>query len=547
MQAGMHLLDAGEESEAVELLTARGDNAFLSGNTPIPLLERVLDVLRRQGRTDEQCLGVLVPLVRGGFFGDLNAQRRHIDRTLRALANVCGVTHMRRWMPRWGKLGFVFALIAAVFRHAFTPKHLRYGSFPETVAALLSILSATTAAYACSFETPRAFEIVRMFDALRAFGPDSAPYWSMEFCLATAEVGAGMYTAARERYERLLARFQRPVRDMNDEIHLQFKQGILHGLAQCKVADADPDCLKLAAELETAHMFFAPHAQTVRMGYHSMRGEMERSEQHRRRGEMLALRGGISWSSVTILTMRGSYMALTLNDALGLVHAIQDFERLAPISPVMLLYRDAMRAALEFVRGRPQRAVEAYEQLFARPEAEHMTAHWLDRATYAKALGALGRHAEAKREYQALSAAWTEAYPRYIPLLLKEQLALTEAALGNLSLATRMLDECIAFSETFHNPLWTGRGHRERAKLALFMGDSASFAHHLELMTKYFGETRAPVLIQQCERLRTVAQTQTGVASSTRTLGEDAVAFESSQAAMLTAEDMARFETEVMP
>jgi hypothetical protein len=544
MQAGMHLLAAGEEREAVELLTARGDGDFLSGSTPIPLLEAVLEVLRRQGRRDEHCLGVLVPLVRGGFFGDLDAQRRHIDRTLDALANVCGVTAMRRWMPRLGKLGFVFALIVALARHAATPRRLRYGSFPETVAALLSILSATTAAYACSFEPQRAFEIIGRFDALRGFGDDSAPFWSIEFCLATAEAGAGRYSAARRRYERLLERFKRPVQGMDEEIHLQFNQGILHGLAQCKVAECDPDCLALADGLEAAHMFFAPHAQTVRMAYYALRGEMARSEQHRRQGEMLALRGGISWSAVTIMTMRHAYMALHMNDAVGMLQAIAEFERLAPIAPSMLLYRDAMQAALEALRGRAQRAVAMYERLFARPDAQHMHALWIDRASYARALSALERHADAKREFEATLASVTQGdHPEFMARSLQAQIGLCEAALGNVELGTRMLDETIAAVARFENPLWSGMAHRERAKLALFVRDQAAFERHAQAMTELFTSTGTPALIQQCERLRAAAQAQAVGASSPL---HAELAFEGTPASMLTADDMAGFETEAV-
>jgi tetratricopeptide (TPR) repeat protein len=543
MQAGMHLLAAGEESEAVELLTARGDGDFLSGSTPIPLLEAVLDVLRRQGRRDEHCLGVLVPLVRGGFFGDLDAQRRHIARTLDALANVCGVTAMQRLMPRFGKLGFVFALVGALIRHALTPKHLRYGSFPETVAALLSILSATTAAYACCFEPQRAFEIIRRFEALRGFGPDSAPFLSIEFCLATAEASAGRYLAARRRYERLLERFKRPVQGMDEEIHLQFNQGILHGLAQCKVAECDPECLALADGLEQAHMFFAPHAQTVRMAYYALRGEVEQSEQHRRHGEMLALRGGISWSSVTIMTMRSGYMALYMNDAVGMLQAIAEFDRLSPIAPSMLLYRDAIRAGLELLRGRPQRAVDAYEQLFARPDAQHMHARWIDRSTYARALAALGRNADAKREFEATLASVTGAdHPEFFSFSLQAQLALIEAALGDVALATRMLDDTIAQVSRLSNPLWSGMAHRERAKLALFVQDQAAFEQHAQAVTTLFTGTRTPALIQQCAQLRAAAQAQ--AAGGAPALHDAALRLEVTQSGMLTADDMVNFETE---
>jgi tetratricopeptide (TPR) repeat protein len=548
MQAGVHLLKAGEEREAVELLTARGDGDFLSGSTPIPLLETVLEVLRRQGRSDEQCLGVLVPLTRGGFFGDLNAQRRHIDRTLVALANVCGVTTMRRLSPRIGaKLGFIFGLVGALIRHARTPKNMRYGTFPETVAALLSILSATTAAFACSFESKQGFDIVRMFEPLRGFGPDSAPYWSIEFCLATSEIGAGQYGVARVRYERLLERFKRPIKGMNDEIHLQFNQGILHGLAQCKVTNTDAGCLKLAEELETAHMFFAPHAQSVRMGYHGYRGEMDLSDQHRKQGEMLALRGGISWSSATIMAMRASYMALGNNDTVGVVRGLSELERFVPIAPKIPLYLEVLRASLELLRGRPQRAVDSFERLFASPEAEHMIAHYFDLTLYAKALSALGRHADAKRVCEQTLAGFGPHEALYVKKGLYQQIALTEAAQGNTDAAARILEDLIEQLKAFDNPLWSGLVHRDRARVALVAQDRASFEQHAKAMATLFGGTKNPALIQQCDQLQAAAQAQARGARATRALDETAMAFETSQSRMCTVEDMDRFDTEAMP
>jgi tetratricopeptide (TPR) repeat protein len=545
MQAGMHLLKAGEESEAVELLTARGDGDFLKGNTPIPLLEAVLDVLRRQGRTDEQCLGVLVPLVRGGFFGDLHAQRRHLDRTLTALANVCGVTTMNELLPRLGpKLALAAGIAAGLYRHARTPKHMRYGAFPETMGALLSILSASTAAYACAFESKQAFDIVQRFEALRAFGPDSAPYWSIEFCLATAEVGAAKYAAARARYERLLERFNRPVKGMNDEIHLQFKQGILHGLAQSKVADADPDCLRLAEELEKAHMFFAPHAQTVRMAFYGMRGQMELCDQHRRRGEVLALRGGISWSSVTLMTGRTAYMAMNTGDPVTLVRITSELERLSQIAPKTLLYRDAVRAYLELLRGRPERAVAAYEKLFASPDAAHTMAHWIDRTMYAKALSALNRHAEAKQVCEDLLAKLSPTEILYVRKAPLQQLALAEAALGDVEGAAHRLDDLIKQLGPYENPLWSGAAHRDRAKVALFANDLAAFDHHAQAMTEYFHATKNPSLIQQCELLQAAAQAQTRSGANPRALDDAAIAFETAQARLCTLDDMDTFETE---
>jgi hypothetical protein len=545
MQAGMHLLKAGEETQAVDLLTARGDGDFLSGTTPVPLLEAVLDVLRRQGRSDEQCLGVLVPLVRGGFFGDLHAQRRHLDRTLRALANVCGVTTMTKLSPLLGpKVSLITGMALALVRHARTPKNMRYGTYPETVSALLSILSASTAACTCAFEAKKSFEIVRMFEPLRAFGPDSAPYWSIEFCLATAEVGAGKYSSARARYQRLLERFKQPVKGMNDEIHLQFNQGILHGLAQSKAADTDPECLKLAEELEQAHMFFAPHAQTVRMGYYGYRGQMELCDQHRKRGEMLALRGGISWSSVTLMTVRSAYMAMNTSDAVALVRVTAELERLSEIAPKTLLYRDAVRACLELLRGRPERAAAGYEKLFAEPDATYMIAHWSDRTFYAKALSALGRHAESKQVCDELLANLGVLEALAIRKGPIQQLALAEAGLGDVEGAARRLDALIAELEPYDNPLWSGAAHRDRAKVALFAQDMAGFEQHSQAMTECFQATKNPALIQQCELLQAAAQGRIQDGDHARALDDAAISFDSVHPRPSTDDDMDAFETQ---
>ena len=53
---------------------------------------------------------------------------------------------------------------------------------------------------------------------------------------------------------------------------------------------------------------------------------------------MLALRGGISWSSVTVMTVRAAYMALSNGDAVGVVRGISELERLSQIvAPMALL------------------------------------------------------------------------------------------------------------------------------------------------------------------------------------------------------------------
>jgi hypothetical protein len=549
MHAGVHLLKAGEETEAVATLMRRGDGDFLSGDTPIPLLESVLAVLRKHGRTDEQCLSVLVPLVRGGFFGEFKAQQRHIEPALRALANVTGVSRMHRLTPLVGKkVAFAFGLVGALVKHARTPRDMRIGTFPETVAALLSILSSSVASCVSAFDTKQAFEILRMFEPLRGFGSDSAPCLGIEFCLATAELGAGRYSDARLRYRRLLDRFQRPVKGMDEQVHAQFRSGILHGMAQCMVADTDPECLKVADELERDHVFFAPHAQTVRMGFYAYRGEMERALEHKRSAEMLALRGGISWSSVTVMTLRIAYMAASIGDVVGIMRAISEFDRLTAIAPNAALHREAMQAALELYRGRAQRAVDGYERLFAKPESKHMmTRNSGDRGLYAKALAAVGRHAESKQVCEAVLADCGPHEFLFVKKGAMQQLALTEAAMGNIQRAEYTLDDVVAKLKPMDNAMWSGMAHRDRAKVALVANDHTAFKLHAQLMNALLQRTKNPTLIQQCDQLTKVAHALSLGSQAMPPLDETAIAFETAQSQLCTADDMEGFTTEDLP
>ncbi len=502
MHAGVHLLKAGEELEAAELLSQRSDGDWLAGKTPVPLLEAVLEILRRQGRSDEQCLNVLVPLVRGGFFGDMHAQRRHLEHTLRALGDVCGVSTAARLTPRFGaKLALLFGVLWAVLRHAFTPKKYRFGSFKDTLGALLSILSASTAAAASAFESKDAFRIAHMFEPLRAFGPDSAPYLTIEFCVACAELGSGRFAAATERYTRLLARFERPVMGMEPEVHLQFRQGILHGLAQAKAVDAEPEALVLADELEAKHVFFAPHAEMIRAAYHGLRGAQEQSDMHVKRSELLALRGGISWSSVTVMTMRALYMRISTYDLVAVVRLLPELDRLLEIAPNMRLFRLVAHAFLDLAHNHVEPALRAMEEVLAHPEATYMPTHQADRVIYARALAMGGRVAEAKRVCEEVVAELGTSGSRSYFRVAAHELGLLELTSGDSESAKRLLNEALSSLAHFENPFWNGSLHRALALVAAIQGDQAAFQRHFAAFSDDFRATGNPVLVLQIEQL----------------------------------------------
>jgi hypothetical protein len=240
-------------------------------------------------------------------------------------------------------------------------------------------------------------------------------------------------------------------------------------------------------------------------------------------------------------------MAVQTSDVVALMRAPLELGRLGEIAPKMLLYRDAMLAAVELLRGKPERAVLAYEQLFHNGDAEFMMAHWTDRTMYARALSASGRHDDARQVCETLLAKLGPDEVIYVRKGAIQQLALALAASGDGAAATHKLDTLLAELAPYNNPLWSGSAHRDRAKVALFTRDKPCFDAHARAMTELFQSTRNPALIQQCELLYAMAQVQQRGAPKGGALDEVAMAFETHQAGLSTASDMDRFETEALP
>jgi tetratricopeptide (TPR) repeat protein len=185
-------------------------------------------------------------------------------------------------------------------------------------------------------------------------------------------------------------------------------------------------------------------------------------------------------------------------------------------------------------------AVELFEQLFATPHANTMTVHFHDRVWYAKALSAAGRHAEAKRVCEQTLADLGPDEFMYNRKAAIQQLALTEAALGDVQGAVVRLDAVIDQIAPHANPLWNGSAHRDRAKVALFAGDRASFEKHASAMGEFFKATRNASLIQQAEQFRKVTINTRGV----HALDDAAIAFETAQSRMVSQDALDAMQTE---
>jgi hypothetical protein len=513
-----HLICAGHEREATQLVDrALQEEAFAYEMGRVPLFEKILAIHRKQGRPDEQSIPIFITLVSAGFLGDLATLMRHFEPAFGALSKVTGMTLATRLRP-WlgGKLALYVGLSFAALRHALTPASRRFGTFADNLRALIATAGLTAAAAISALDPATAFRAVSFLEPFAAMSKRGGAYLAREFCLATAELGAGQFGSASRRYAWLLERLSRPVLGLPEETRRKLYDGCLHGKAQAEVTAGSPRSLELADELEARDAFFAPHAEVIRMTYYGALGLQDSADIHRARGEVLALRGGASWSAFTMMAVRSAYCYMLTRNTLGLVRAAEEFERLAAIAPKLLACRDVSRAYVEVLREHPQYAVELYERAFE-THAMHELPTWkVDRALYAEALRHAGRYAQAKAVCLELVETITKGEAdNFVLIAGMEQLALTEAALGNPARALQILEEIEPNVRASGGTLVAAGLHRDRAQIALLTRDAAAFDAHFEKMLAIYRPTKNPALIQQCRKLLAQA-VESGLPVATR-------------------------------
>jgi len=504
LSATQHLLRGGRELEAEQLLEPVTSDMLLlasSAARAIAVLEAMLASARARGHSDQACLRWLIPMVSLGFFGDRETQQRHLDHTLAELSKLCGMTLAARLRPWLGpRLALIFGLLYAAICRRLRPATQELGTLRELLTSLVSIVMSGVAAGASSFDPDAAGRLLGWLEPLSALPPQSGAYLIRECCRATAELGAGTFDASAARYAQILdtlAQQPRQLRGFDAAAQRALYYGCLNGRAQAEVANCSPVALELADVLaREASIFFAPHPECTRMSYFAQRGEVDRAESHRLRAEQLALQGGTSWAFVTVLAARWAYAACQTRDAIRLVRAIAELDRLVATAPNLALIKQSCEAWLEFLRGKVERSIALFERVIDDPTARKLPTRRLDQLMFATVLNVAGHHGRARTVCRAI-----EAQGELVTNLRDAQLALADAGLGKLSEAADLLDATIARATRGDNPLELGNAHRDRARVALLALDGRRFEQHLKAMSEQFRKTRNPSLIQQRDLL----------------------------------------------
>ncbi len=529
LEAGWHLIQGGEEMRGAQMIAAVTHDSVTVRTMVANLhraaepIEAALKVLKRYRRSIYERLPLLSALAHCGYYEDRYWGDAYGDEALDACEDLAGVRTGRlfaRFLGRW--LGLVVGLFLAFARFHLTPKRERGYSFRELLVQLFGAVSTITGTAALSLDVDRA---VRVADALSLFAvlpKRLAPVGIYEFCVALREIGADRQAKAFATFDALRKAFEDPrwYRTLPPDSRVLYITGAHFSRAAFAVYrnDGQP-ALESADALDASGLkLYAMIASQIRFLYHANRGEFTKAARHRAQVELHAAHVGSAWQVETweAASLIPTYTAL--HDIVALTRVVDRLDTLAVTVPSLALYARFGRLALDFVRHTWDEKSEAsmLEELQARPPRSFVG--WAACAGFmASAYNERGLHEKAKAICETAFEHVTYEDREYVAMYLSLdiQLAIADAALGQIDGAMAHIDGLLDRFRASDHPLVMGSLHEARARIAWMAGRLEDYDRSVVLVERWFRPTGTPALIAKWERL---ADFKGGAAASRRTL-----------------------------
>jgi tetratricopeptide (TPR) repeat protein len=508
-EVGWHLLLGGQKERGGDLLARAGRRLFeaQSFRDAVPALEAALEVFESLGRSPKTTLELRHMLVLVGCFSDRIVALRYADTTIeqfRLHAGMATVERLGRYLPKLLALGI--GLVLATLRWALTAPGRR-GPHPFAAMHTFYIETVYTA-------------VVRSFsfhlDEVRAH---VAALRSFSIGLLRRRIPNGAYLFTESLLAMPLGRFAAGLRISEELLYIlrndhltPFAEtdrnastgGALYIQAIIPTLRQDPACLDAIGRLEALDQrYFEVSASLCRIMFRRFRGEEDAAIEVEGRMDLLLVQAGSMWGPESQVVWMSALAYGLTRDVLGLRRSINELTRLIEagyrLTPNLELARgEYLRERGELIESRA--ALEKALELLAPDDAQ---VHGPALGALAETLLALQEPAEAilaaKRaiaicdDEGVLDVTWRTRATR--------ALAMAEAANGNSETAVALLDAALTDALRFGSPTLSGSLHEGRAKIALSMGDTESYALHRNATESWFRATKNPALIARIERL----------------------------------------------
>lgn len=528
MQRGWHLLSAGEEEAGADLLAATS-RAFIYASSAreesqsvIAALRAALEVYERRGRTPHQRAGLLFPLILLCYYTpDSSLILKYAGHALQVGREISCLGFALGLAPRLGKKR-ALELGLRRAQQRFAREQKRRGlqmTLQQAIAGYCSIVPASLGAFGCHYDTHGADRLAVFAEPLCLFGEGQLPAVMYRWMQAQLCFTNGLESDGFQLMQQVLVQLDHPdvVKALGDAHHRSLRGGALFMLGLASCYRGSPQARTIADEMDALGMrLWSMTADQVRLLHHVFRGETERARHYRQRVERSAMQGGPTWHTEMFWPAAMLHTDVLCDDRIAVRRACQHLDRIAATVPSFAVPAAAARAAYASMRGDHREALSLYEAVLEQLPPRR-SVDWLPhRGHFARALNRAGEHARAKQLLIETLAhvGDAERATRVLCFEPRRQLAIAEAALGEVSTAMLLLEAMLQEYRPDDNPLLLGVLHHTRAQLAFQAEMQSVFEDNLVLADMYFRATGNPMLVAQASALR-----QRATASSVLSMG----------------------------
>jgi predicted Ser/Thr protein kinase len=477
-----------------------GDMATL--RVAAPLLEQVLVLQREHGESEHATVGVLGLLAIAGYFADRRFATRYGDEgvaTLRRVLCLPLAERLRRLLG--GKLALIVALVVAGVSLALRRKRL--APLQSLLLQLMGAASALAGASTTFLDLAALRRYVAVLRPFTALGPEHAASLTYQFAKNLELIMSDHPARACEQLSAYADKLERPgaMPGVAANVRDNFTAGTIFTLGVLQASMDGPECLATADRLERFGPVRAMSADYIRSSWYASQGQLQRSEQFRKRMEVHAVTLGSAWQVETWAPVDGVKIALRHDDPARMKRAVQELGRLSSELPSLRSHEQAARGAYLVQRGKFAQALPLLDVTSDGPANRNYTRA---RGLLARALNGLGQHARAKELCLTALAALEAGDRVFVMLTLNTQieLALAELGLGHGGVAKAQLDALIVEHEPGQSPITLGALHQALVRVALRERDFARARAELAKMEAYYRTTDVATLLAQSASLR---------------------------------------------
>lgn len=534
MDAGWHLLQAGQDERGADLLAAVAYDAvgvrlaFADLQVMVPALEAALSVYTKLGRPLHERMPLLATLAQAGYYEDRTWGVRYGDAALAAVLELSGLNIAQRLRPYLGSLLSLGAGLATGWiRFKLLPRRVHNYKFIDVLTQLFASVTTLTGAAAISLDVPRASRLAATLELFLGLPRRVTAKGIGEFCRSLQDIGRDKPAESVHAWSTLLSHFQNPryfiaLPKSTRPLYvggLLFAQGVFESFRDGKGALEAADALdRLGLKL------YCMVASAVRAIHFANRGDLIQARLHREQVDVYAIQVGSAWQVELWEPAALILVYAQTGDVTEMLRISDRLAVLAQTSPSLRLHAQLARLALNLVReddgglahdveGSKASFVALQEEVLAvlKREPPRSFIGWGAVCGFsARALNFGERHEEAKRLCEYSLSQLTEADRPFVTLYLniELELAAAEAGLGAVAPARARLDDILHYHAHSDNPLTRGRIHEAYVRLAARSGDWPTFREHLEAMRNWYAQTSSASLIARVERLRVLDPVQ---------------------------------------